>query len=666
MNNDKRLINGSLKTTLMNLYPDIFNETSIFALNLILASGRLTDINEASTYARNMATAHEGFDCQKDGSGNCLYDENGYMIFNEIPTISDINGILDEILDDNDREYWPKLTDISMDIHNNIIGRSVAREYYDSNSGMIDLEGVKQQLTILADNALRSNVLDKIRGDLVDFSPYAVEISQSDIIPDETLAIICTPGNYADCDSDGLKNEAFWGPSNEDRCIHICDLNKNNHLNDYSCLGEKTNICDENGVVAGLADNLRESCYERCENCFQCDDADHELKCFINGMVAETYSGLCEGGEYKCISQATFDPGAIDTWTPGCSYPGCIPPWITGFKDLLEEEFQKVGGPVWDDMMTATTISTLKHTYQIMNTIDNTYSVAQKQDGSFGIFSYNSGSWNQLAELVGFAGYGASSTLVSGSMFFFAGGENVAGTQSNKLYVADLHYNQNQQMVFYGMETTKSSSINSTIPVIPFVEIATLPSITNTSIVMVNNELYLIGNGTSNLEIYKLSSGNFTLVDNSQPKRFGYSIVSSAQNIFIAGGLKTLENCACGEKDHKDVISLDVNLGTWNTLASNIRTNMNHLVMTVNNNKLIMINPLSKNNDQMRRVIIDLTDNNVMMDYREPLKRQSYCISEEYNGQVFLDRKIQVFSVKFLFHNFQALICIACSAMFLL
>ncbi|MBR4531139.1 hypothetical protein IKO70_01860 [bacterium] len=441
---------------------------------------------------------------------------------------------------------------------------------------------------------------------------------------------------WADCDGDGIKDS-------EDPCSNLCDIKRTGHAgelvsvyipeegdnNIYEIFHPNGNnfyryceavtlpVCDRYGNLAGVADNSSRSCDDGCEGCFSCEENDSNILCLVNGEEFTDYEFLCPAeGEYVCSGGSPEINSEIDFFIPGCSYPGCIPPWLNGFYDPVESEFSKVGGPVWGNMLTESRIRTMEHTYQIANSMNKTYSIVKDDTNSFGLYSYEHGIWTKIANLANYPEIGKSSTLVVDNTIFFAGGKDINGNPSNKLY--GLNINSQSQSQYHIMFNSNSNG---------FVEIATLPDISNISMAVSNGSLYIMGNANQRFLIYKLETSGFVLLDRSQPARINYSIASDESGIYIAGGFTSL-SASCGEKNYRDLIKFSTLTSSWTIIANNIKTDLTNVPMFKIGDKIYLANPRFRNGDFIRRIIIDVVTGEVLLDYKPSFKPDSYCLNE--------------------------------------
>ena len=441
---------------------------------------------------------------------------------------------------------------------------------------------------------------------------------------------------WADCDGDGIKDS-------EDPCSNLCDIKRTGHAgelvsvyipeegdnNIYEIFHPNGNnfyrycepvtfpVCDQYGNLAGIADNSSRGCDNGCEGCFSCEENGSTILCLVNGEEYSDYEFLCPTeGEYVCSGGSPEINSEIDSFIPGCSYPGCIPPWLNGFYDPVESEFSKVGGPVWDDMLTESRIRTMEHTYQIANSMNKTYSIVKDDTTSFGLYSYEHGTWTKIANVANYPEIGKSSTLVVDNTIFFAGGKDINGNPSNKLY--GLNINSQSQSQYQIMFNSNSNG---------FVEIATLPDISNISMAVSNGSLYIMGNANQRFLIYKLETSGFVLLDRSQPARINYSIASDESGIYIAGGFTSL-SASCGEKNYRDLIKFSTLTSSWTIIANNIKTDLTNVPMFKIGDKIYLANPRFRNGDFIRRIIIDVVTGEVLLDYKPSFKPDSYCLKE--------------------------------------
>ena len=439
---------------------------------------------------------------------------------------------------------------------------------------------------------------------------------------------------WADCDGDGIKDS-------EDPCSNLCDIKRTGHAgelvsvyipeegdnNIYEIFHPNGNnfyryceavtlpVCDRYGNLAGVADNSSRSCDDGCEGCFSCEENDSNILCLVNGEEFTDYEFLCPAeGEYVCSGGSPEINSEIDFFIPGCSYPGCIPPWLNGFYDPVESEFSKVGGPVWDDMLTESRIRTMEHTYQIANSMNKTYSIVKDDTNSFGLYSYEHGTWTKIANLANYPEIGKSSTLVVDNTIFFAGGTDISGGLSNKLYALNIiPQSQSQYQILLNSNS--------------FFEITTLPNISNISLAVSNGILYLMGNADQRFLVYKLEANGFVLLDRSQPARINYSVTSDESGIYIAGGFTSL-SASCGEKNYRDLIRFSTLTSSWTTIADNIKTDLTNVPMFKIGDKVYMANPRFRNGNNIRSIIIDVVSGEVLLDYKPSFKPDSYCLKE--------------------------------------
>ncbi|HQN74119.1 MAG TPA: hypothetical protein PLB16_11940, partial [bacterium] len=399
---------------------------------------------------------------------------------------------------------------------------------------------------------------------------------------------------------------------------------------------------DEYGNEAGEANNISSGCDDGCEGCFSCEEEDSELLCFENGQQIADYEGLCMGEqkEYRCSGGKAEINGEIDIFIPGCSYPGCIPPWLNGFFNPAEEEFSKVGGPVWEGMLSESVIHTMEHTYQIANSFEKSYSVVKDANGNYGLYLNEFGSWVKISDVSNYPEIGRSSTLIADNVIIFAGGESINGTASNKVYA--LNIGSQSQTQYQTMLYSNN-----------FVEIATLPDISNISMAVVNGYLYLMGNGSQSFHLYRLEENGFALLDNSLPKRINYSVTSDSSDIYIAGGFKCL-SCTCGEKNYRDLIKFSTSNLSWTTIADKIRTDLTNVPMFKVDNKIYLANPRFRNDGKIRRIVVDVLTGEVTTDYKIPSKPNVFCLGEE-SSTVFGGRELSGVCTAFTEKEFESI-----------
>ncbi len=118
-----------------------------------------------------------------------------------------------------------------------------------------------------------------------------------------------------------------------------------------------------------------------------------------------------------------------------------------------------------------------------------------------------------------------------------------SATYAGKAYITDgtnLYYMGMNNIIQQSMASNSVSAENeATINTAKLYLAAALPAVTNPTLININESLYLLGNGSSVMELYKLSSENqFEKVSSSNAPairdRINYSVVNGA--LYIAGG----------------------------------------------------------------------------------------------------------------------------------
>ncbi len=118
-----------------------------------------------------------------------------------------------------------------------------------------------------------------------------------------------------------------------------------------------------------------------------------------------------------------------------------------------------------------------------------------------------------------------------------------SATYADKAYVTDgtnLYYMGSDMIIQQSVGTNSvSAASKAVINTAKLYYAAALPTVTNPTLININESLYLLGNGSSVMELYKLSSENqFEKVSSSNAPairdRINYSVVNGA--LYIAGG----------------------------------------------------------------------------------------------------------------------------------
>ncbi|MCP4679997.1 MAG: DUF4185 domain-containing protein [Deltaproteobacteria bacterium] len=302
----------------------------------------------------------------------------------------------------------------------------------------------------------------------------------------------------------------------------------------------------------------------------------------------------CDGIEFNNWPEIPF---VADCW-----FPGCDPFWNTVEPDDGMPTFDVLYDPVQPSAIQLNNIVGLENTKQIMNGDGVTYSITQTTGQAPMLNMYQDGAWTLLGEVNEYSGYNAGNTMVYGNSAFFAGGIDDHGQVTNDVYVMSLSGRRE------------------------FFKLGTAPKLSSSRLVVLSDSLYLVGNGSKNLEIHRYDENTgWTLENDSHPHTFALSAYSDGNELYIHGSYAVGDYGFGGDNwflepeyfsvEYESPLLNYSETSGLNTLVANMPGGLDIVIMGSDGDKLYLVNGPVAEDGTVKRVEVDLNTLEVNVEY---------------------------------------------------